>query len=119
MVKVGQRKGGKIMYVDVTPYYENTRQQAYYNNTTNELRFYEIAPVDGYVLHDQTLDTPEFDEELMEETGNILPGYTPGSITVPHNYNFEANPRQIYAVLRTTVPENQIFGVDDKEHEVM
>ena len=107
------------MYIDVTPNYENTRQQAYYNNTTNELRFYDIAPVDGYVLHDKTLDVPEIDDMTFEETGNILLGYTPSSISVAHNYDFEANPREIYAVLRNTVPENQIFGIGDKEHEVM
>ena len=107
------------MRVEVTPYFENTTQQAFYINE-NQLRAYYITPMEGYVLHDKALDMPEYFEGTTEETGNIILGYTTGTISVGYNYNFEENPREIYAVLRETIPDNQIFGGgDDKEHEVM
>lgn len=96
----------------VTPVYENTIMTACYNDT-NVLRYYDIAPVEGYVLHDKTLDTPVIDEGTMEETGEVILGYTPGSTSVPARYDFEANPREFYAVLRSEVPENQIYGGGD------
>ena len=88
------------MRVDVTPVYENTTMQAYYNSE-NVLRVYEIRPCEGYVLHSKGLDFPEFDEETMTETGVILEGYTRSVSTVPYNYDFEANPKEIYAKLET------------------
>lgn len=102
----------------VTPIYENTIQKAYYNDE-NVLRYYDIAPVEGYVIHDKEYDAPVFDESIMDYTDEVIPGYTGGSISVGYNYDFEANPREIYAVLRGTVPENQIFGGDNNDHEVM
>lgn len=107
------------MTIDVTPIFENTTMQASYNSE-NVLRTYRISPCEGYVLHSSGLDFPEFDEETMTETGNTLLGYTRGVVTVPYNYDFEANPRNIFAVLETEVPENQIFGGgDNNDHEVM
>lgn len=107
------------MLVDVTPVYENTTMQAYYNNE-NVLRAYYISPCEGYVLHSTSLDFPEFDEETMTETGVILEGYTRSVSTVPYNYDFEANPKQIYAKLESEVPADQIFGGgSNNDHEVM
>ena len=84
------------MRVDVTPVYENTTMQAYYNSE-NVLRVYEISPCEGYVLHSKGLDFPEVDEETMTETGVILEGYTRLVTTVPYNYDFKANPKKICA----------------------
>lgn len=84
------------MLVDVTPVYENTTMQASYNNE-NVLRTYRISPCEDYVLHSTSLDFPEVDEETMTETGVILKGYTRLVTTVPYNYDFEANPKKIYA----------------------
>lgn len=108
-----------MAHVDVTPVYENTTMKAYYNSS-NVLRAYYIAPIEGYVLHYKELDQPELDENL-NETGNILKGYIPypSSMTVGYNYDFEANPREIYAVPADTVPENQIFNNGGNGHEVM
>lgn len=107
--------------IDVTPVYENTTMRAFYNNQ-NVLRSYFIAPIEGYLLHDALLDFPARDEETGEDTDEILKGYIPypASLTVMYNYDFAANPRQIYAVPADTVPENQIFGgTDEPEHEIM
>lgn len=106
--------------IPVTPIFENTTMNAYYNSS-NVLRSYFIAPIEGYVLHDTNLDQPVFDEETGEETGKIMLGYIsyPASLTVMYNYDFTANPRQIYAVPANTVPENQIFNNGGPEHEIM
>ena len=106
--------------IPVRPVYENTTMEAYYNNS-NVLRGYFIAPVEGYLLHDTQYDFPVFDEETGEETGEIKKGYIPypASVTVGYNYDFEANPREIYAVPEGTVPENQIFNNGGPDHEIM
>jgi hypothetical protein len=108
-----------MAYVTVEPYFENTTMQAYYNSA-NVLTAYRISPCDGYVLHEISLDTPVYDEETGEETGEIILGYTTATISAGYNYDFEANPRQIYAVLESSVPADQIFGGgNNNDHEVM
>ena len=105
MAWVGIIKGSDFMsrFEIVTPVFENTIMKAYYDNEDeNVLRYYDIAPVEGYILHDNTLDVPEIDEGSFEKTGNIILGYTPSSISVSARYDFETNPREIYAVLRNT-----------------
>ena len=105
--------------IDVTPIYENTTMQAYYNSE-NVLRVYYIKPIEGYVLHSSGYDTEVFDEETGQPTGEILLGYIPypAFVSVPYNYNFEENPYNIFAVSADTVPENQIFNNGGGDHEV-
>lgn len=103
--------------VDVEPIFENTTMKASYNDA-DVLRTYKISPCEGYVLHVNTLDTPVFDEDTGELTEEVVLGYTPATISVGYNYDFEANPKQIYAVLESTVPADQIFG-GGNDHEVM
>lgn len=109
-----------MAYVNVTPIYENTTMQEYYNDA-NVLRAFRIAPIEGYVLHSTSYDTEVYDEETMEPTGEIIPGFIPypAFIQVGYNYDFVANPKQIYAVPADTVPENQIFNNGGNDHEVM
>lgn len=106
--------------IPVTPIYENTTMKAYYNSS-NVLRSYFIAPIEGYVLHDNSYDSEVIDPETLEPTGEILKGYIPypASVTVGYNYDFTANQREIYAVPADTVPENQIFNNGGNDHEVM
>ena len=106
--------------VDVTPIYENTTMQASYNDA-DVLRVYRIKPIEGYVLHVNSYDTEVFDEETLEPTGEILLGYIPypAFTAVPHNYDFEANPFNIFAVPQDTVPADQIFNNGGNDHEVM
>ena len=70
---------------------------------------YRITPNEGYVLHDKNYDEPVFDEN-GNETGEVILGYRTATAGCGANYDFEANLREFYAVLRTSVPEDQIFG---------
>lgn len=61
-----------------------------------ERTFYKISPVAGYKLH-----TKELDYEECDEQGRFVEskkGFTKGFVTCAPNYDFEANPREIYAV---------------------
>ena len=100
---------------------ENTTMKQFISDITNELVSYRIYPNEGYVLHDNSYDQPVYDEEMGEETGEIMLGYIPypAFVTVGYNYDFTANPREIYAVPQDTVPENQIFNNGEPDHEVM
>lgn len=71
---------------------------------------YDITPNDGYVLHDAVWDVPVYDEE-GNETGDIVLGYRTYTASVGANYDFDVNPRGFYAVLESSVPADQIFGV--------
>ena len=105
--------------LDVDPVYENTTMKASYNDS-NVLRTYRIYPIEGYVLHSSSLDVEVFDPETGESTGEILPGFYPypAFVTVGYNYDFAANPKQIYAVPEDSVPADQIFN-NGGNHEVM
>ena len=58
---------------------------------------YRISPNEGYKLHEITLDENVVDE-YGNETGEIKQGFTTSYITAGANYDFEKNPREIYAV---------------------
>lgn len=106
------------MLVDVTPYFPNTTQQAYYSDTTNVLVTYRIYPNEGYVLRDNKGDWDETDP-ITGETTHYEAHYK-GSTSVGANYDFATNPREIEAVLETSVPADQIFGGGgNNDHEVM
>lgn len=76
---------------------------------------YAITAIDGYVLHDNMGDWTEADEITGEEI--VKKAYYGGTVTCGANYDFVANPREFYAVLESTVPENQIFGGVNNNHE--
>ena len=61
---------------------------------------YYIAPNEGYVLHDKLYDSIEYDNDTMEETGNIILGYRTSTASCSINYDFEANPREFYTILK-------------------
>lgn len=105
-----------VTYEDVNPsLIENTTMQKLLSDGVH--RAYKISPVDGYVLHDNAGDWTEPDEITGEET-TVLAFYT-GTCSCAASYDFTANPREFYAVLASTVPENQIFGGVNNDHEVM
>lgn len=95
---------------------------------------YQITPIAGYVLHDNTMDFSDRNFETMEETWKF--GYSPSSVyvTCGANYDFSTHTvtdengvsytaygnRDFFAKLESDVPDNQIFGGgDNNEHEVM
>jgi hypothetical protein len=106
-------------YEDVTPsLIENTNMIKVFSDGV--FRTYRITPCDGYVLHDKSLDAIVLDPETDEPTGEVTLGFYAGTRSVRYDYDFTANPREFYAVLRTEVPENQIFNVGgNTDHEVM
>ena len=106
----------------------NTTMQKRLNNGVQTT--YLITPNDGYVLHDNGYDFPIFDEEYNE---TIMLGYRTTTATVAAAYDFSTaemvdesgntvlayGNRQFYTKLASDVPENQIFGGGDNDHEIM
>lgn len=105
-----------VRYEDVTPVYENTTMKKMFINEAHKL--YNIYPVEDYVLHDKDLDIVIYDDITGEEISREL-WYTPTYSQFLPNYDFVANPREIYAVPRNTVPENQILGGGENDHETI
>lgn len=62
---------------------------------------YRITPNDGYLLHTKFYDVPVINDETMEETGEIIKGYTDSYIVISSDYDFAENPYDIYAVAIT------------------
>lgn len=93
---------------------ENTTMEQYVNNSGVALT-YVIAPIEGYVLHDNRKDftiLDENDEEIPVE------GFASGSVSVPISYDFTVNPYNLYTKLASGVPSDQIFGGGDN-HETI
>lgn len=103
--------------IEITSVFENTTMYEVYNSN-NVLTGYRVYPNEGYVLHTAGYDEHIYDEETGEETGEIIPGYVDSFIVLNRMYNFETNPLEIYAVLKSEVPADRIFGVDN-DYEVM
>lgn len=113
-------------YETITPIIPNTvMQKAYLNGT---FRSYRIQAEEGYVLHDTNYDSPVYDEELGDFTGEIILGYHPNVVSCAASYDFtpaemldEAGntvtaygTRQFFTKLASDVPPDQIFGVVDQ-----
>jgi hypothetical protein len=107
-----------------------------YSNGVHKV--YRISPNSGYVLHDTARDYIDFrtviDEETGEETVVEIPMLGYGTFcSCSASYAFtpiemldEAGntvtaygDRRFYCKLATDVPENQIFGTVEPDHEVM
>jgi hypothetical protein len=102
-----------------------------------EIRGYDVTPNEGYVLHTTSYDEEVFDEIMMEPTGEIILGFTEGTIILYYTYDFDnvvpgtytynnttininkVGRLEVYAVPKNMVSENQIWGIVDEEHEVM
>lgn len=91
--------------VSVEPIIANTTMEKYVNNQGVALSYF-IAPIEGYVLHHSGKDWTEIvdGEEVLKE------GFASGSVSVPINYDFTANPFNLYTKLASEVPADQIFG---------
>lgn len=114
-----------VTYEDVTPpIIANTiMKKRLYDGVFKQ---YTIKPIEGYVLHDNTLDyqtaDPETGEPLFDENGNelITQGFASGEKTCAATYNFVTNPREFFTVPESSVPADQIFGGGgSNDHEVM
>lgn len=88
-------------------------------------KWYQLYPVDGYVLRITALDEYEMDDDgnyILDENGNrilVTPYRSYGGAMVMPNYDFTINPDGYYAELYEEGME--VFGVpeDKPEHEVM
>jgi hypothetical protein len=96
----------------VEPIIANTTMTKYVNSSGRELAYF-ITPNEGYVIHDNTLDFPD---SGSDEPTNL--GFTTTQISVHISYDFEVNERELYTVLATEVPENQIFGVTNNAETI-
>lgn len=104
---------------------ENTTMQKLLRDGVHQAYF--IAPIDGYVLHDNAMDWHEIDEVTLQE-GELVRGYAVGSVSCGANYDFNTvtmidgytavGAREFFARPRSEVPEDQIFG-GGNDHEVM
>ena len=125
----------------IEPMIENAVVVTRYNSS-NQVSSYRITPNEGFVLHTKNYDTEVFDEETLEPTGEILLGFTSTYISLGANYNFndvvadtytytdengmavsipisKVGRFEIFAIPANIVPENQIFGVGNNDHETM
>lgn len=92
-----------ITYEDAAPsLIKNTMMQKLLRDGVHQV--YNIAPVNGYVLHDNAGD-------WEDPEGNKHLAYYVDECSCGANYDFEANPREFYAVPADSVPADQIFGV--------
>jgi hypothetical protein len=71
-------------YKDVEAKIPNTTMKVRLLN--GKERTYCIAPVDGYVIHDNTLDTVDIDEKTQEET--VILGFRNDEASVSVKYDF-------------------------------
>lgn len=122
-----------ITYEEVTPsLIPNTIMRRSLLNGVH--KSYTIQPIANYVLHDNTLNTDILDETGINVIGQKF-GYSPSSVYKSCSANYDFTPhtvtdengntytaygnRDFFAVPESDVPADQIFGVDEPEHEVM
>lgn len=95
-------------YVETESCYENTAMLEI-RNKDNVLMGYDIAPVEGYVLHNSSLDQYEYDLETDKQKELIAHGYSYGSCSVNPDYDFDENPEEIYAIKEDAVGEDGVI----------
>lgn len=95
-------------YVETEARYENTTMREIQNDK-GILTGYDIAPIDGYVLHNTAFDDYEYDHETLERGELISKGYSPSSCSVEAEYDFDANPYEIYAVKRDDIGDEGVI----------
>ena len=83
----------------------NTTAEEVTGSTGRFLGWY-VSAEPGYVMHEITHD------EEGTPTGEKILGYTRAPVFVQYNYDFENNPREIYAQLESEIPDpaKQIHG---------
>lgn len=103
-------------YEEVTPTpIENAIVEKGFSNGVHKI--YRVQSASGYVLHDNRLDYTEIDDVTLEETPKL--GYTGQTVSCRYDYDFIANPFEFYAAPIDDIPENQIFGVGNSNHETI
>ena len=78
-------------------FFKNTKTEVY-RDDNGEATMLRISPEEGYVIHHKLRDVVVYDTDTSEETGEVIKGYTALYVTVGNDYDFEANPFDIYVV---------------------
>lgn len=114
--------------------YEISTEHNIYPNLTVYDRFsdgvaagWKVEANEGYVFYDENAE--DMDAQIDPETGDLVIDPETGlPVMVPVTYYYTEKGLSKYynwanfalvAVLRSTVPENMIFGGGDNDHEVM
>ena len=95
-------------FIETQARYENTTMREI-RNTENTLTGYDIAPAEGYVLHNTAYDVYEYDPETEEWGELISRGYSPSSSSIEADYDFDLNPYEIYAKSRDDIEDNEVI----------
>lgn len=95
-------------FIETEARYENTTMREIRDKNHNIIA-YDIAPIYGYVLHNVTFDSYEYNPETKEQGESISFGYSPGSCSVEATYDFETNPYEIYAKKKEELEENEVI----------
>lgn len=96
-----------MAFIETEARYENTIMREI-RNIKGELKGYDIAPMNDYVLHNFALDTYEYNPETQEFGELISIGYSPSSCSVKPEYDFDVNPSKIYAKKRDELEDDEI-----------
>lgn len=101
-------------FIETEARYENTIMREI-RNSDGVLNGYDIAPAEGYVLHNNSFDEyeykydPESEEQEEPLQGELISkGYSPSSSGVSADYDFDTNPSEIYAKKRDELEENEV-----------
>ena len=97
-----------ISYEDVNPaLIENTTMKK--KLLDGVFKVYTVKANNGYILHDNKCDMPEYDEKTGKETGEIILGFRPSTYTATcaANYDFTVNPRGFYAIPKNENSEDE------------
>jgi hypothetical protein len=125
-----------VINENMTTLIPNATMQKKYINGIH--KGYNVTPNEGYVLHDTQYDTVRFENQIDENTGETVQvevpvlGYHTMTVTCSASYAFtpiqmqdEAGntvtaygDRKFYCKPIGDVPADQIFGVNEPEHEV-
>lgn len=99
------------MYKPIESLTDNTLCEA--REKDGKVVSYRISPAEGYKLHHKTYDMPITENGI--KTNKIKRGYTTRFITMGVNYNWETNPKQIYAI--PINEEEEIIAVEENPIE--
>ena len=95
-------------YIKVKARYDNTVMKEI-QNSAGDLNGYDIAPIDGYVLHNSVLDTYYYDEETQESKELTSKGYSKSSCSVEPEYDFDTNPYEIHAIKIDSIGDDGVI----------
>ena len=95
-------------FIETQTRFENTKMLEIRNNA-NETVAYDIAPLDGYALHNVCLDVYELDPEKEEERKLVSRGYSISSCSIGVDYDFDVNPDEIYAKKINELDKNEFM----------